>query len=167
MAPPRRCPGEVNPRQRQLRVYASEEAALAGTGRVFGDLPEVRGYIEELVNSDWWADRWPHIEAIPVGRTRSGRFSGYAVEGSGEIRVGPLTEPVVLHEVAHVVTPGAGHGGAFVDALLALVRERLGFHAYGALLAELRRRDVVGEGDSNDSHQPEDPDPGRPPGRVA
>jgi putative metallohydrolase (TIGR04338 family) len=111
---------------------------------VFRDLREVRAYVDELVGSDWWADRWPHIEAIPVARTRSGRFSGYAVDGSGEIRVGILREAVVLHEVAHVVSPGAGHGPAFVDALLALVRERLGFHAYGVLLAELRRRDVVG-----------------------
>jgi putative metallohydrolase (TIGR04338 family) len=134
----------VNPRERQLDVYASEEVALAGAGRVFRDLREVRAYLDELVGSDWWADRWPHIEAIPVARTRSGRFSGYAVDGSGEIRVGSLREPVVLHEVAHVVTPGAGHGPAFVKALLALVRERLGFHAYGALLAELRQRDVVG-----------------------
>lgn len=134
----------MNPREQQLSVYASEEAALAGAGRVFRDLREVRAYVDELIGSDWWADRWPHVEAIPVARTRSGRFSGYAVEGSGEIRVGSLREPVVLHEVAHVVTPGAGHGPAFVKALLALVRERLGFPAYGALLAELRRRDVVG-----------------------
>jgi putative metallohydrolase (TIGR04338 family) len=137
----------VNPRQRQLSIYAGEEAALAGTGRVFRDLREVRAYVDDLVASDWWADRWPHIEAVPLARTRSGRFSGYAVEGSGEIRVGSLREPLVLHEMAHVVTPGAGHGPAFIEALLALVRERLGFHAYGALLAELRCRDVVGEGD--------------------
>jgi putative metallohydrolase (TIGR04338 family) len=150
----------VNPRERQLGVYASEEAALAGAGQEFRNLREVRAYVDELIASDWWADRWPHIEAIPVSRTRSGRFSGYAVEGSGEIRLGSLREPVVLHEVAHVVTPGAGHGPAFVDALLALVRERLGFHAYGALLGELRRRQVVGEGRRDDSHQPEDPDPG-------
>jgi putative metallohydrolase (TIGR04338 family) len=147
----------VNPRDRQLSVYAAEEAALAGAGREFRDLREVRAYLDELIGSDWWADRWPQVEAIPVARTRSGRFSGYAVEGSAEIRlrterqvklpsVSNLREPVVLHEVAHVVTPGAGHGPAFVDALLALVRERLGFHAYGALLAELRRRNVVGEG---------------------
>jgi len=142
----------VNPRERQLCVYASEDAALAGAGREFRDLGEVRTYVADLVASDWWADRWPHIEAIPVARTCSGRFSGYAVEGSGEIRLRTggqvklpsLTERVVLHEVAHVVTPGAGHGPAFIDALLALVRERLGFHAYGALLAELRQRDVVG-----------------------
>jgi len=134
----------VNPRQRQLSIYAGEEAALAGTGRVFRDLREVRAYVDDLVASDWWADRWPHIEAVPLARTRSGRFSGYAVEGSGEIRVGSLREPLVLHEMAHVVTPGAGHGPAFIEALLALVRERLGFHAYGALLTELRQRDVVG-----------------------
>ena len=134
----------MNPRERQLSVYAGEEAALVGAGRVFRDLREVRAYLDDLVASDWWADRWPHVEAIPVDRTRSGRFSGYAVEGSGEIRLGSLAEPVVLHEVAHVVTPGAGHGPAFVDALLALVRERLGFPAYGALLTELRHRNVVG-----------------------
>jgi putative metallohydrolase (TIGR04338 family) len=134
----------VNPRERQRCVYASEEAALAGAGRVFRDLGDVRRYLEELVASDWWADRWPHIEAIPVARTRSGRFSGYAVEGGGAIRIAILREAVVLHEVAHVVTPGAGHDQRFVEALLALVRERLGFPAYGALLAELRQRDVVG-----------------------
>jgi putative metallohydrolase (TIGR04338 family) len=150
----------VNPRERQLSVYAGEEVALAGAGRVFRDLGEVRVYLDELIDSDWWADRWPHVAAIPVGRTRSGHFSGYAVECSGEIRVGTLTEAVVLHEVAHVVTPGAGHGPAFLEVLLALVRERLGFHAYGALLAELRRRNVVGEGDADDSDQPEDSDPG-------
>lgn len=134
----------MKPRERQLGVYASEEAALAGAGKHFRDLAEVRAYIDALIASDWWADRWPHIEAIPVARSRSERLDGYAVIGTGEIRVSSLREPVVLHEVAHVVTPHAGHGPDFVDALLALVRERLGFHAYGALLAELRDRHVVG-----------------------
>jgi putative metallohydrolase (TIGR04338 family) len=134
----------VKPRERQAGVYASEEAALAGAGKEFRDLGEVRAYVDELVASDWWADRWPHVEMILVGRSRSGRFDGYAVGATGEIRLSRLREPVVLHEVAHVVTPGAGHGPDFVNALLALVRERLGFHAYGALLAELRHRHVVG-----------------------
>ena len=136
----------MNPRERQHCVYASEEAALADAGRVFRHLGEVRAYVDELVASDWWADRWPRIEAIPLSRSRSGRVSGYAVEGTGEIRLASLREPVVLHEIAHVVTPGAGHGPKFVASLLALVRERLGFHTYGALLAELRRRGLV-EGD--------------------
>ena len=134
----------MSARERQLRIYAGEDAALADAGRVFQDLGEVRAYVDDLVAGDWWADRWPHIEAIPVGRTRSTRFGGYAVEATGEIRLGSLRESILLHEIAHVVTPGAGHGPAFVTTLLALVRERLGFHTYGALLAEFRRRDVVG-----------------------
>jgi putative metallohydrolase (TIGR04338 family) len=134
----------MNARERQHRIYDGEEAALGDAGRVFRDLRQVRVYVAELLASDWWADRWPHIDAIPLARTRSERFSGYAVEGTGEIRLGSLREPVVLHEIAHVVTPGAGHGPAFVAAFLTLVRARLGFHAYGALLAELRLRDVEG-----------------------
>jgi putative metallohydrolase (TIGR04338 family) len=134
----------MNPRERQISVYESEEAALAQAGRVFRHVGEVRAYISELLASDWWAERWPQIEAIPVSRSRSGRMSGYAVDGTREIRLASLREPVVLHEIAHVVTPGAGHGPVFVNALLALVRERLGFHSYGALLAEFRHRDVVG-----------------------
>jgi putative metallohydrolase (TIGR04338 family) len=136
----------LDPRERQRRLYDSEEAALRGSGRTFRDLGEVRGYVEDLIVSDWWADRWPRVEKITVGRSRSGRFAGYAVDGSVEIRLAELREPVLLHEIAHVVTPGAGHGPLFVTALLALVRERLGFHSYGALLAELRRRDLA-EGD--------------------
>jgi putative metallohydrolase (TIGR04338 family) len=140
----------VNPRECQAGVYASEDAALEGVGRRFRHLGEVRAYVAELIDTDWWAERWPDVEAIPVGATRSRRVSGYAVEatGGGEIRLArqSLREPVLLHEIAHVVTPGAGHGPPFVAALLALVRERLGFHAYGALLAELRRRDLTGGG---------------------
>jgi putative metallohydrolase (TIGR04338 family) len=133
----------VKARERQLGIYAAEEAAFGDVGRMFRNLGEVRAYVADLVASDWWADRWPHIEAIPVARSRSTRFGGYTVEGTGEIRLSSLREPVVLHEVAHVVTPGAGHGPDFVASFLALVRERLGFHPYGALLAELRRRDVI------------------------
>ena len=137
----------MNPRQRQQLVYASEAAALGGAGRVFRHLGEARAYVDELVAGDWWADRWPHIDSIPVARTRSHRVDGYALD-TGEIRLGggSLRESVVLHEIAHVVSPGAGHGPAFVAGLLTLVRERLGFHSYGALLTELRRRNVV-EGD--------------------
>ena len=121
----------------QLAVYAAEDSALAGRGRVFRHLGEVRAYVAELVAGDWWAARWPEVDTIRVARRRSRRFSGYAVSGAAEIRLARLEEAVVLHEVAHVVTPGIGHGPAFVAALLALVRERMGFDVYGSLLAEL------------------------------
>ena len=86
----------MNPRQRQSLIYESEEAALAEAGRMFRNLREVRAYVAELVDSDWWAQRWPEVDAIPVGRSRSGRMSGYAVEGAGEIRLASLREPVLL-----------------------------------------------------------------------
>ena len=138
-------PGRHAARHRQEEIYAAEDAALDGIGQTFKDLGQVRAYVAELIDSDWWAERWPQVETIPVAETRSGRFGGYAVEQTGEIRLarGALHEPVVLHEIAHVVTPGAGHGPAFVAALLALVRARLGFHAYGAFLVELRHRDLM------------------------
>ncbi len=126
-------------RECQLAVYAVEEAALAAMGRRFQHLGEVRAYVDDLVAGDWWAARWPEVDAIRVGRSRSRRFMGYALPGGAEIRLASLEEAVVLHEVAHVVTPGAGHGPAFVAALLDLVRERMGFHAYGALLAQFKR----------------------------
>ena len=141
-------PDRHDARERQRAVYASEDAALGDAGREFCDLREARAYVDDLIATDWWADRWPHVESIPVARTRSTRFRGDVVDDTREIRLGVLTEPVLLHEIAHVLTPGAGHGPAFVTAFLALVRERLGFHAYGALLAELRRRLVVGEVDA-------------------
>ena len=126
-------------RERQRALYAAEDAALAGRGRAFRHLGEVRAYIAELLASDWWAGRWPEVEVIRVGRSRSRRWTGYAVEGAPEIRLARLEEAVVLHEVAHVVTPGAGHGPVYVAALLDLVRERMGFHAYGELRAEIDR----------------------------
>jgi hypothetical protein len=82
----------VNPRHQQRCVYESEEAALAEAGRVFRHLGEVRAYVAELVDSDWWAERWPEVEAIPVARSRSGRMGGYAVDGAGEIRLASLRE---------------------------------------------------------------------------
>ncbi|MDQ3944268.1 MAG: hypothetical protein M3357_03785 [Actinomycetota bacterium] len=136
----------MNARERQIAVYAAEDAALGDQGRVFRHLGDVRAYVDELVTSEWWAGRWPQIDAISVGRSRSHRWTGYTVEGVHHIRLSWLSEAVVLHEVAHVVTTGCGHGPEFIAALLALVRERMGFHAYGALLAELGRRQAVTSG---------------------
>ena len=122
---------------RQRAVYRAEDAALAGRGRTFRRLAEVQRYVDRLVGDEWWARRWPEVDGVVVGRSRSRRWDGYAVTGAGEIRLATLSEPVLLHELAHLVTPGAGHGPAFTSALLDLVRRQMGFHAYGALLYDL------------------------------
>jgi putative metallohydrolase (TIGR04338 family) len=124
-------------REQQLAVYAAEDAALAGLGRVFPNVTAAQRYVDGLVAGDWWASRWPQVDRVAVGRSRSRRFAGYALTGiTPEVRLSSLSEAVVLHELAHTVA-GGDHGPAFVEALLALVRHQMGFHAYGALRAEL------------------------------
>ena len=124
-------------REQQLAVYAAEDAALTGLGRVFPNLTAAQGYVDELVAGDWWASRWPQVDRVVVGRSRSRRFAGYTLSGvTPEVRLSSLREAVVLHELSHTVA-GGDHGPAFVDALLALVRHQMGFHAYGALRAAL------------------------------
>ena len=126
-------------REEQLAVYAAEDAALAGLGRVFPDAPAAQRYVDELVAGDWWGSRWPQVDRVVVARSRSRRFAGYALTGvTPEMRLSSLRESVILHELAHTVA-GGDHGPPFVDALLALVRQQMGFHAYGALRAELER----------------------------
>lgn len=124
-------------RARQLAVYAAEEEALAGRGRVFSGPAEAQRYTDELVASAWWGDRWPEIDRVVVGPSRSRRLAGYAVPDAGEMRLSSREEAVLLHELAHLVTPGDGHGPAFTAALLELVRRQMGFHAYGALRSAL------------------------------
>ena len=125
-------------RERQLAVYAAEDAALEGCGRVFSGWAEAQRYVDELLAGDWWGDRWPRVDRVRVAPSRSGRWAGYCLPGAHEVRLAVRREPVLLHELAHVVTPGDGHGPAFVAALLDLVRHQMGFHAYGALLHQLR-----------------------------
>jgi len=120
-------------RERQLAAYAAEEAALAGSGRSFSGPAEAQRYAAELIGSDWWAQRWPRVDRVAVGPSRSRRLDGYVLAGTvPQIRLSRWREAVLLHELAHVVT-GPDHDAAFVEALLALVRHRMGFHAYGAL----------------------------------
>lgn len=133
-------------RRRQVDVYRAEDAALAGWGRRFSGWAEAQRYVDELLAGDWWGDRWPEVDRVVVGRSRSRRWDGYAVPGAGEVRLAARREPVLLHELAHVVTPGDGHGGAFVAAFCDLVRHRMGFHAYGELVHELRRAGAFTDG---------------------
>ncbi|MGH9000431.1 MAG: hypothetical protein ACRDY7_13710 [Acidimicrobiia bacterium] len=132
-------------RIRQLAVYAAEESALAGLGRVFSGPAQAQRYVDDLVAGSWWEEHCSRIDRVAVDRSRSRRWAGYALPGTAEIRLATWNEPVVLHELAHLVTPGAGHGAAFVDALCDLVRVQMGFHAYGALLGAVRN-ELSGDG---------------------
>lgn len=128
------------------RVYAAEEAlrdlldqvssapgqpvsVVVGRSRVvlppearFGDIPSVQRYCEQVMDLDRIAARWP---TRPVAvRLRKGTAKAHW-ESTGTIAIPDekwaMRETVVLHELAHHLTPGyLAHGKKFQDALMDL-----------------------------------------------
>ncbi len=132
----------MSTRTQQEAVYAAESESLGGYGRRFADVREIQAYLDELAGSAWWLDRWPSIGRVVVERFSSRRWAGVARTQELRIAVayGAATEDVVLHELAHIVTPDEEHSPVFCHALLMLVRERMGFFAWVELERALRLR---------------------------
>lgn len=138
----------------QAAVYAAEEEALAGAGRRWRRVVEAQRYADELVDRAWFAARWPHFGRLQVQRRSSGaRYSTCTVlEGSEAAPGGPateavvllapshLTQAVVLHELAHVLATGDGHGRGFLTTQLELVRREMGVEVWAGYRAALARQ---------------------------
>jgi len=138
----------------QERLYAAEAETIAGLGLRWGRLPDARAYVSGLIESEWFGERWPHFLRCDVERRGSGSVwstchrldddgpGGRPTEGIILVADGALLQPVVLHELAHLlVAPDAGHGPDFAETLLTLVRREMGFFAFAALYHALRRRE--------------------------
>lgn len=134
-------------------VYRSEAEALADGGRRFARFTELSAFVQAVVMSTFWESTFPGapIEITLFRRSRGATFSAATVDGREAtaavwIRDGSWDLVTVLHELAHVAAgtgdPSGPHGATFVDALLRLWREYLGFHAYGALRSALLARGV-------------------------
>ena len=138
----------------QADLYAAEAEALDGRGRRWARVADADAYLDELLESAWFFERWPHFVRCRIERRGSGsrwstqhgldrdRPDGDATEGVILIADGALNEPVVLHELAHLLLPpGVGHGPAFAETLLTLVRHQMGFFAFADCFSALRRRE--------------------------
>lgn len=138
----------------QAALYAAEAATIAGAGRRWSRLADAQHYLDELIGSDWFASRWPDLMCCAIERRGSGsvwstcqRLDALGArhrttEGVILVADGALNQPVVLHELAHlVVGPEAGHGPPFAEALLCLVRREMGFYAYAEFLHALHQAD--------------------------
>jgi len=139
---------------RQEQLYAGEAETISDLGLRWQHISGVRAYLGRLVESDWFAERWPHFLRCTAERRGSGSVwstgqrldeggpGGAATEGVVLLSDGGLRQPVVLHELAHLLLPpDAGHGTDFAETLLTLVRHEMGFFAFAALYHGLRRRD--------------------------
>lgn len=124
------------------KVYAAERAS--GLCKFEQTIPdaELQDWVNAVLDRRVIRSRWG-ARTVEVKRT-SGR-GGATAHGTWRINASPgaRNEYVMLHEIAHVLTPrDAGHGPAYCGVLLFLVRNVLGKEAHAALLEEMRKHRV-------------------------
>ncbi|HUV93916.1 MAG TPA: hypothetical protein VMX14_03685 [Anaerolineae bacterium] len=115
------------------KVYNGEDEYWVAVGN--HSIPEVwqiQRWVNRIVDSPWWTQRWPHVIVVQVndGRRRRNACGQYLGGGTGLIKVPRpcRRKMVILHELAHVVTPDVHpwHGEVFVGRFLALVDKWMG-----------------------------------------
>lgn len=122
---------------RDVLVYGAENASGVAQGSLrFRTISDAQAYAYEVLGQEESVDTL----LTGVARTSGSTTSWCAKEGRGRHQIQLAREHlnayVVLHEVAHALTPDDwDHGTNFCAVLLRLVRTHLGFHAYGALKA--------------------------------
>jgi putative metallohydrolase (TIGR04338 family) len=142
--------------RRQAAVYAAEHEALGGRGRRWRRVREAQEYLDALVASPWFAERWPHFVRGAVERRGSGSVystnavldrravDGAPTEGAVLMADGCLCQEVVLHELAHLLAPpDSGHGPEFLAVQMELVRHEMGFYAFVDYRDALARRQAT------------------------
>jgi putative metallohydrolase (TIGR04338 family) len=115
----------TRPRDSQrARLYRAETAV--DSGRRLPTVERMQAYVDRLCEADWFLARWGArtIEVRPgFGHRRATADS----EGVLQMPKWARTELVLLHEVAHCLTPStcAGHGPEYAGVLLALARRAM------------------------------------------
>lgn len=113
--------------------------------RRFADLESVRTYLDKVLALNWIRARWPDAGVVAV-RERAGATAAHYEADTATIAVPvrggtwALREFVVLHELAHHVTPSVGvaqHGAEFCGAYLELVETVIGPEASFVLRTSL------------------------------
>lgn len=138
--------------QRQ-RVYEAEAQWVQtyGRGASFGSVEACQAYVDRVLRPHRWRllRRWllTHWHWVPQVHVVRGR-QGCSAHASGKrITLPPWAwnSAVVLHELAHVLTPGRepGHGRLYAHNYLVLVRRMLGRAAAAALRQAFREHRVA------------------------
>ena len=119
-------PASGRPRDSQrARLYRAESEVDAG--RRLPTVERLQAYVDHLVGLDWFVARWG-THAIEVRPGYGHRRATADQDGVLQMPRWARTELVLLHEVAHCVTPAtaAAHGPEYAGALLSLVRRCMG-----------------------------------------
>lgn len=135
----------------QQALYSAERRLSKGDR--FDDIEEARDYVDYLTSLSWmkrrWPDGWRYCE-VEMKSSRATRKIAHAeqsgLHGPSCIRLSPhaLYQRVVLHELAHVLTPKPHpwHGRLFARVFLALIEWRYGDEAAETLKEAYREKNV-------------------------
>ena len=124
-------PGALRDSQR-ARLYRAE--GEVDTGRALPTVPLLQAYVDDLVQTDWFEARWG-TRSIQVRPGHGHRRATADEHGVLQMPRWARSELVLLHEVAHCLTPPgcAPHGAEYAGILLCLVRRRMGLAPAQAL----------------------------------
>ncbi len=119
---------------RDALLYAAEDRVEACIGRRLKRWVQVEAFVQMVIDDEATRDQFTTLPSkiALVRRSRSATCS-FALPGTAMIalRDGSWTSLVVLHEIAHLVSPGSDpHGRTFAGTELWLVRQHCGFTAY-------------------------------------
>jgi putative metallohydrolase (TIGR04338 family) len=115
----------TRPRDSQrARLYRAEDEV--GVGRRLSTVPLLQAYVDALAATSWFEARWGS-RTFDVRPGHGHRRATAARDGVLQMPRWARTEVVVLHEVAHCLTPVEfpAHGPEYAGVLLSLVRRAI------------------------------------------
>ncbi len=116
---------DPRPRDSQrARLYRAE--GEVDTGRRLPTVEKMQAYVDQMAAADWFLARWGE-RAFEVRPGFGHRRATADEHGVLQMPKWARTELVVLHEVAHCLTPRtvASHGPEYAGVLIALARRAM------------------------------------------
>ena len=133
--------------QQQKAVYAAD--ARVDVGAHFADYDDAQAWLDEIVAADWFTSRHYNERCrrfvVCEQDPRRSNEACAAATVDEESRMGEihcplrmLTQQTLLHESAHLLTPGASHGPTWVRAYLEVTYLARGTETYVQLYDALK-----------------------------
>lgn len=100
------------------RLYAAEAKFKTGLDPQFKRVDQVEAYLAKIMSTTWWKNRFPDVDRIRVKDGRGTRIArGHTEKRYVSLPMWARNRHVILHEVAHVVTPDefAPHGREYAQ----------------------------------------------------
>jgi len=135
----------------QSKVYAIERATFTQVTPM--TLAECQSWVDEIVSSAWWKHRSPYrrVEVRPGRGHTAWARRDYDKNGLLPTIVLPpqmRLKWVMLHELAHHLTPNSYHGSMFCANYVAIVRQVFGKAQGDTFKAYLRSKGVKVRGEA-------------------